>query len=151
MRCNVCGRYTSNEDANFCDYCGSPYREQFQAYYNTQQQNSTQNRYNYGENRGHSGYQQENKPVSFLDYLLSYGLFFIPIAGWIIFFVMLFVWAFSDNTPVSKKNWARATLIFMGVMMIFIVYSMYILMGLLYQNMISGGFDYNKYIQSFRH
>jgi len=147
MRCNVCGRYTNNEEANFCEYCGSPYREHFQAYHDLQQNNG-QNRYNYGENRG---YQQENKPVSFLDFLASYGLFFIPFAGWLIFLVMLFIWSFSNNTPVSKKNWARATLIFVGIMMLFMVfYMMYVISSPIFQNMINGSFDYNKYIQSIR-
>lgn len=149
MRCNVCGRYTSNEEANFCEYCGSPYREQFQAYYSVQQQNNEQNHNNYGESREYSGYNKENKPVSFLDYLLSYGLLFIPVAGWLVFFVMLLIWAFNDSTPVSKKNWARATLIFMGVMIIFLVYTLYVLMGLIYQNPASV-FNYSKYIQSLR-
>lgn len=33
--------------------------------------------------------------------------------------VMLFVWAFGSNTKLSKANWAKATLIFLAVAVVF--------------------------------
>ncbi|MCH2445334.1 MAG: hypothetical protein MK225_03255, partial [Candidatus Marinimicrobia bacterium] len=35
----------------------------------------------------------------------------IPIVG----FIMLFVWGFGSNTQSSKANWAKATLIMIGI------------------------------------
>jgi len=155
MKCNVCGRHTNNEEANFCEYCGSPYREHMKAYYDMQQQNNAQNQYYYQNyqqaNYQQANYQQENKPVSFLDFLASYGLFFIPFVGWLVFIIMLFVWAFSKNTPVSKKNWARATLIFGAVIfVIMVLYTIYIISSPIYQDILKGTFNYYSYIESLR-
>lgn len=151
MKCNVCGRYIANDEANFCEYCGSSFREHVQTYSDVQNKNYTTDQSTYDENGRYNMlyHQQDNKPVSFLNFLASYGIFFIPFAGWLIFFVMLFIWAFSNNTPISKKNWARATLIFLGVLMVFMVfYLMYVLSSPIFQDMMSGTFNYNDYIQS---
>ncbi|MCR5417039.1 MAG: hypothetical protein K6E79_09610 [Pseudobutyrivibrio sp.] len=53
-------------------------------------------------------YQQPvvNETVSLGEWMLTYLLMLIPIVN----IVMLFVWAFG-NSKESKKNWARATLI----------------------------------------
>jgi len=154
MKCNVCGRHTQNEEANFCDYCGSPFREHMQAFYDIQKERYAQEQNMYSERTAPNvqhNMQQESKPVSFLDFLVSYGLFFIPFAGWLIFIIMLFIWAFSNSTPPSKKNWARATLIFVGVLAVFmILYLMYIITSPIFQDMMSGAFDYNQYIQSLK-
>ena len=32
--------------------------------------------------------------------------------------IMLFVWAFSGSTPVSKANWAKASLIWMVIVIV---------------------------------
>ena len=45
--------------------------------------------------------------VSVGEWLITFVIFSIPIIG----FIMLFVWAFGDNTKISKRNWARAMLI----------------------------------------
>ncbi len=47
------------------------------------------------------------KPVSVGNWMLTYLLMCIPLVN----IVMLFVWAFSGGTPVSKSNWAKASLI----------------------------------------
>ena len=47
------------------------------------------------------------KPVSVGNWMLTYLLMCIPLVN----IVMLFVWAFSGSTPVSKANWAKASLI----------------------------------------
>jgi heme/copper-type cytochrome/quinol oxidase subunit 2 len=90
----------------------------------------------------------DGKPVSFLNWLGTYGMVFIPIAGWLIFLVMLFVWAFGANAPASKKNWARATLIFIGVsiiiMIIYLAAFLPVYMNM-YQDMMNGTFDFNNY------
>lgn len=51
------------------------------------------------------------QPMSIGDWIITGIIFAIPIIG----FVMLFVWAFGSNTQLSKANWAKATLIFIGI------------------------------------
>jgi hypothetical protein len=73
-------------------------------------------------------------------------MLFIPIAGGLIFIVMLFVWSFSGNTPASKKNWARVTLIFSAIMLIlFIGYLIVLFSTPMFRDMMNGTFDYNSY------
>lgn len=104
MVCDTCGRNTQNEEANFCEYCGSSFREQPIKY----NENTTQQP---------EAILAEGKeePISFINWLGTYGMIFIPIVGWIISLVMLFVWAFQKNGSKTKKNWARATMIFLVV------------------------------------
>ncbi len=46
------------------------------------------------------------KPVSFGNWLLTQFLICIPIVN----IILLLVWAFGSNTPISKANWAKAKL-----------------------------------------
>ncbi len=55
--------------------------------------------------------QQENEPVSVGEWVIAYLLQLIPIVG----IVMLFIWAFGDTAKPSKANWAKATLIWIGI------------------------------------
>ena len=50
-------------------------------------------------------------PMSIGDWIITSIIFAIPIVG----FVMLFVWGFGSNTQPSKANWAKATLIVIGI------------------------------------
>ena len=54
---------------------------------------------------------QQYKPMSIGDWIITSLIFAIPIVG----FVMLFVWGFGSNTQPSKANWAKATLIMIGI------------------------------------
>lgn len=47
------------------------------------------------------------KPVTVGDWLLTSLLMCIPLVN----IILLFVWAFGSNTPISKANWAKAALI----------------------------------------
>ena len=47
------------------------------------------------------------KPVSVGEWMLTLLLMVIPLVN----LIMLFVWAFGSNTPKSKANWAKATLL----------------------------------------
>ncbi len=47
------------------------------------------------------------EPISVKDWLITYIIVAIPVVG----FIMLFVWAFSETTPRSKANWAKASLL----------------------------------------
>ena len=51
------------------------------------------------------------QPMSIGDWIITGIIFAIPIIG----FVMLFVWAFGSKTQPSKANWAKATLIMIGI------------------------------------
>ena len=50
-------------------------------------------------------------PMSIGDWIITNLIVAIPIVG----FVMLFVWGFGSNTQPSKANWAKATLIMIGI------------------------------------
>ena len=56
----------------------------------------------------------ENKTMSVGDWMLTMLITSIPVVG----FIMLFVWAFGDSTNPSKKNWAKATLIFFAILFV---------------------------------
>ncbi|MDH3346465.1 MAG: hypothetical protein OEL75_04695 [Kiritimatiellaceae bacterium] len=66
--------------------------------------------------------QNNYRPVSVGEWMLTYFLMCIPVIN----IVLLFVWAFGCNTPVSKANWAKSLLIWgligiVGYILIFIV------------------------------
>ena len=50
--------------------------------------------------------QHQNQVISFGNWMMTLFLTFIPIVN----LIMLLVWAFSDGTPTSKANWAKASL-----------------------------------------
>ncbi len=54
------------------------------------------------------------KPVSVQEWLVTGILMCIPMVN----IVLLFVWAFGDNAPISKKNWAKATLLYFLIMFV---------------------------------
>jgi len=68
-------------------------------------------------NYGSANVTEKYLPVSFGDWMLTFLLVMIPIAG----FVLLFVWAFSTETNPSKANWAKATLVWMAIMTVFYI------------------------------
>ena len=160
MNCNICGRQTMNEEANFCEYCGSSYREQRQNSNNTPQlgqgmpfpnnesmPNRIQNQPIEMQGMPYKG--EPERPVPLINWLGIYGLILIPFPGWIILLVLMFIWAFSSNTPKSQKNWARASLIFAGVLCIIIVgYLIAIVSSPMFQQMLNGTFDYNSYYKN---
>lgn len=103
MVCKACGRNSANENANYCEYCGTSFRE------NTP---FRQENYEIGrEQNRETGSEDNEKPISFRNWMGTMLLPFIPIVGIFIYIVMMFVWAFGSDAPKSKKNWARASLI----------------------------------------
>ena len=50
-------------------------------------------------------------PISVGEWVITTIIIAIPIVG----FIMLFVWGFGSNTQPSKANWAKATLIVIGI------------------------------------
>lgn len=121
MKCNECGREAYSESPNFCEYCGSSFRDKDHSF--GQGGVVTQKPMDYGYNQGieqnvNQGIDQGNneKTISFQQWIVIYAILlfapFIPVIGWVIPIVMLFVWGFANNSQPTKKNWARATLIF---------------------------------------
>ncbi|NLK27833.1 MAG: hypothetical protein GX306_05770 [Clostridiales bacterium] len=149
MVCNTCGRHTQNENANFCEYCGSSFRENIQdTFYAVPQ----------GQPVGQAGNMAQEKeayepPISFMNWLGTYAIILLPTFipfGWIISLVMLCVWAFTKNTSTSKRNWSRATLIFSILYFIIFIVMMIILLNsplfksIMKSTMDLGGFNINN-------
>ncbi len=62
--------------------------------------------------------ENENyRPVSVGEWMVTYLLMFIPLVN----LIMLFVWAFGGNAPVSKANWAKASLIWILISIVFYI------------------------------
>ena len=64
-------------------------------------------------NMGQPPYQAPvfNETVTLSNWMITMLLMCIPIVN----IVMLFVWGFGESTAPSKKNWARAALIWMVI------------------------------------
>lgn len=56
-----------------------------------------------------------DKPVSVGDWMITYLLMCIPVVN----LILLFVWAFGSNTPESKANWAKASLLWILLAIMF--------------------------------
>jgi uncharacterized membrane protein len=73
--------------------------------------------------------QQDSSPMSMKDWFITLLISYIPLVG----FVMLLIWAFDSSTNVNKKNWAKASLIWMliaiGIAIIIFVLFMSIFIG----------------------
>lgn len=72
------------------------------------------NNYNQNYQHGMNGNQLE-PPLSLGNWLIIMLLIAIPCVN----IVMLFIWAFGREGSISKKNYARATLIIMAIGLIF--------------------------------
>ena len=75
--------------------------------------------------------QQDTSPMSMKDWFITLLISYIPLVG----LIMLIIWAFDSNTNVNKKNWAKASLIWMlvgiGIAIIILVIFMSVFMGAL--------------------
>ena len=107
MICKACGRDMVNENANFCDYCGTSFRKDGSIIQETTPNATREQQQNIKEITN----EEIEKPISFRNWMGTMFLPLIPFIGIFIYIVMMFVWAFSSDTPESKKNWARANLI----------------------------------------
>lgn len=117
MLCKVCGRSTTNETANFCEYCGASFREGAfvgipDSTYN-HAQSSQEKELNKNIVTGND--EVGDKPMSFGNWMMVLMLPFVPVVGSFIYFGVLIVWAFGHKASKTKKNWARATLVMLVV------------------------------------
>ncbi len=112
--------------------------------YNQNQNYSQNSGYNYQDNYNYNTGNQYNQmyesgqpssPMSLGDWLLTLLAAMIPCFGIIIYFV----WAFSKSTNVNRRNFCRAQLIIMGVVLV-----IYLIFFALFGSMLfsAGGFYY---------
>tara|TARA_R110001592_G_scaffold10363_1_gene53953 strand:+ start:156 stop:428 length:273 start_codon:yes stop_codon:yes gene_type:complete len=55
--------------------------------------------------------QRNEKPISVGEWVLNIFVMSIPVIG----FIMLIVWAVSQEIPLSKSNWAKGMLIWYAI------------------------------------
>lgn len=107
MRCEVCGREAMNPEANYCDYCGTSFRESgFQAEIKREQA------------AAESKTPATGGQVPMVWFLGVMCLPFVPAIGAFAYLGVLFYWSFSNNINDSRKSFGRATLIFTGAMVL---------------------------------
>lgn len=157
MICYNCGRQVQNETANFCEYCGASFREQAQA---IRSEEKNQVNHTSGIHQGAvaandakqmtagNTFMKDNS-IGFMSWLGTYAilgaLLMIPYLGWLGFIALLLFWAFNNKTPATKRNWARVTLIFVGIVMVFLIIAVMTFMSLYYNQIVDGTFDFNSY------
>lgn len=111
-KCINCGQNIEDND-RYCPYC------------NTQQPVQQQYQNPYG------GMNMRERPVSTGGWILRLLLMCIPIVN----IVMLFIWGFDQSENETARNWARAQLIWMAIILgvtIFFVVLAAVTGGLLY-------------------
>jgi len=63
--------------------------------------------------------ENDYRPLTLADWMLTLFITFIPLVN----IIMLFVWAFGNNTHPSKANWAKANLLwFLIGIVLFIIF-----------------------------
>lgn len=65
------------------------------------------------------------KPVTLGEWMVTILLTAIPIVN----IIMLFVWGFSSNTHPSKANWAKASLIWLAIVIVIYIVIFVVLFG----------------------
>ena len=61
---------------------------------------------------------QQYKPMTVGEWILTFILMSIPFVG----IIMMFVWAFSSRTQPSKQSWAKAYLIIVTIWMVLVFF-----------------------------
>ncbi len=106
MQCTVCGREIKNPEANYCDYCGTAVGTA--AYREVQAEQPKES-------------APKTDRVSTWAFLGVMCLPFIPFVGSLAYLVFLFYWGFASAINDSRKSFARATLIYTAVMLVFVM------------------------------
>ncbi len=133
MICRACGRLIANEQANFCEYCGTSVDEmRGERSYEYAQGNQTAQGQMYGNTLNSAAYKtpEQEMPQGLVGTLLGTAggpekegsmttlqwvvimlLPYIPMIGTFAYLIVLLVWAFGKTASKSRRSWARATLI----------------------------------------
>jgi len=59
--------------------------------------------------------------LSTKQWLITYLILFVSSLVPFLSIIILFYWAFSSETPICKKNWAKASLIFTLIVLVFVL------------------------------
>lgn len=111
--CPHCKAACSDSD-RFCMKCGEPLPE-------GSNQEGAQIPV-YQPPSGYAQYQKEEETISTGKWVLYQLIPLIPVVGWIVYIVMLFVWGFgSSEKNATFRNWAKSNLIIMLVEVVFII------------------------------
>lgn len=120
--CPYCGQMIP-DGASVCPACGKDLnqvpQDGFSGYQATQPTYQPYGAPHYPTYQAPPYYEVDTTPLSIKNYLFMFFIGCIPLVG----FIMLLVWAFG-NYSINKKNFARAQLIFMLILIgVFIVIS----------------------------
>ncbi len=130
MECKNCGRKSMNENANYCDYCGASFREGIE-YYPAHENVIVKEKQEQERNTAQSTtapkglnaiFGDGSKPMSFWNWVAVFSILLLPYAGPLLFVVFLIIWAFDRRTPDTRKNFARAFLIFLIIGLIYLIF-----------------------------
>lgn len=146
MRCTVCGREAMNPEANFCDYCGSPFHKSGEDGWNAPSQSAYPSgaapeaeytAFGTAEYR-EEAYDvqraknvQQGRDISVWMFLGVMCLQFVPVIGLFAYIGVLLFWGFSSQIVDARKNWARAALIYTGIVIVVFFSYLKTLMGLM--------------------
>ena len=96
--CNNCGT-TLNDNVAFCPNCGSNVPAGYPAYYQP----------------------AASQPVSVGGWIGRSLIPLIPLVGGIVYLIMLFIWSGDTTKEETFRNWAKAQLIVMAVVLVFTI------------------------------
>ncbi len=67
--------------------------------------------------------EKTEAPQSVTDWVITLFITYIPLVN----IIMLLIWAFDSDTPLSKKNWAKARLIWVliGIAISTIIFTLF--------------------------
>jgi large-conductance mechanosensitive channel/ribosomal protein L37E len=126
MVCNSCGRDIQNENANFCEYCGDSLKST-NNYTNQNVPGDAPTSIPGPMQPQAALINHKEQPVSFSNWLGTYMIRFIPFVGSLVFFVMLIVWSIGRDVSESKKNWARAKLVYKLITFIIVAFFVFLI------------------------
>lgn len=70
--------------------------------------------------------EEQQKDISFGEWFLTLLIAAVPILN----IVMLFIWAFGENTHPCKANWAKASLAWLAVAVVFYIVVLGVILGI---------------------
>lgn len=109
MYCASCGAELAPNQQT-CPSCGAPVSNRTDSQNNDYQQTpSNQNIYNTYNS------QPAPAPMSVGGWMGRSLIPLIPVVGWIIYIIMLFVWSGDRSRELSFRNWAKARLILLAI------------------------------------
>ena len=86
------------------------------------------------QNYNTGGYvPQQSEVTSVGDWMLTIFIMIIPLIN----IIMLFVWAFGGGPKISKANWAKASLLWMLIMLVISIIIIILVGGALFSRILS--------------